>query len=314
MGTEIKDKLAPIYRTKWAKFYNDKYYNLWLNRFEIKGVTPQQELYIKKRFWTGQTLGCFSAIDLGKSFLGGLPPKAQKLLTEGNASIGFAPFAITNYSGYDYPATGLLINERGTPYIPQGKMIVGKNVVITLGLYSGASFGEMVKTLVKSIVDCEMRMRKNMLLSTGTAGLEVGLECPTRAEELAKKIMSDDAVCAVEGSETTQIHPFNGGQMYNVDKIRIEKEAREAELKCLLGLDSVATEKKERLITSEADSKKTECTLSKDMFMNPLRQWFSEIEEVLGYHLALIDPYEEVEKPLQTKEEEEKQNAESEIQ
>lgn len=314
MPTEIKDKLAPIYRAKWSKFYNDKYLNLWLNRFEIKGVTPQQELFIKKRFWLGETLACYSSIDLGKSFLGGLPPEAQKTLTEGNATIGFAPFSIVNYTQYDYPSTGILINERGAPYIPKGEQVIGRDVVITLGLFSGASFGEMVKTLLKSIVDTEMRMRKNMLLSTGTAGLEVGLECPTRAEELAKKIMSDDAVCAVEGSETTQIHPFNGGQMYNVDKIRIEKEAREAELKCLLGLDSVATEKKERLITSEADSKKTECTLSKDMFMNPLRQWFSEIEEVLGYHLALIDPYEEVEKPLQNEEEEEKQNAESEIQ
>ena len=80
---------------------------------------------------------------------------------------------------------------------------------------------------------------------------------------------------------------------YQVDKIRTEKEAREAELKCLLGLDSVATEKKERLITSEADSKKTECALSKDVFMNPLRKWFAEIKDVLGYEFTLVDPYEE---------------------
>ena len=293
METEIRDKECEFVRKAWKNFYTHKYKNLWLNRFRLEGMTPQQELFIKNRYWNGEKLGCFKAVKLNESFLGGLPPDAQKTLTTGNATAGFAPVAIVNYSQYDAPTTCNLINERGSPYIPQGLKVIGKDVVVLRGLADEYPFSSLVKRLIEAIVNEEMKMRKNGKLSVGGAGLEVGADCPTRAEELAKKMMSDEAVCAFNGSETAQIHPFNGGQLYQVDKIRTEKEAREAELKCLLGLDSVATEKKERLITSEADSKKTECALSKDVFMNPLRKWFAEIKEVLGYEFTLVDPYEE---------------------
>lgn len=296
MASTIKDKGASEWRSKWKTFYRNKYEALWLERFRIKGVTPQQELYIKRRFWNGEKLACYKAVNLSESFLGGLPPEAQKTLTEGNATAGFAPFAVSSYSQYDAPITGTIVNDKGAPYIPQGSQVVGRDVVLLNGIANEAQFSTLVKTLLDAIVNVEMQARKNGILATSSGGVEVGADCPTRAEELSRKFMSDDAVVAIEGGETAQLRGFSANVPYLVDKYRIEKEARESELKCLLGLDSVATEKKERLITKEAESKEIECCLSADVFLNPLKRWFAEIEKVLGYHFEIEDPFERKEK------------------
>ena len=104
--------------------------------------------------------------------------------------------------------------------------------------------------------------------------------------------MSDEIVSFIESDETKTLSPFNLAFQWNVDKIRIEKEAREAELRCLLGLDSVATEKKERLIKDEANSLSEMCEISKDCFLNPLKEFLDEIKEVLGFDISIEDPYE----------------------
>lgn len=289
-NTIISDKEAYVLRRKWTDFYNRKYYNLWIQRFSVKGVTKQQELYIKRMFWTGTLLGAFKALSLDKSFLGGLPPKAQEALTD-NVAIGFAPFVTSQFSQYDYPAVGLLVNVRASPYIPKGNMIVGKDVVITRTLDDGSSFGSLVSSLINNIVDLEMSMRKNRLLAVGSCGVEVGADSPTRANELAKKILSDEAICAFEGGETRQIAPFSGGAQYLVDKLRTEKESRESELKTLLGIDTLATEKKERLVKKEAESREAETEVSKAIYMKPLKAWFKEIGDVLGFKLELVDNF-----------------------
>ncbi len=284
--SEKKD--AEIIRRKWLKYYRDKYRELFLNRWTINGLSKEQRLYLLKKIWNGESGLCaFSIINARDEFMGALPPEDLAILGE-NFGLGFAPFAPSTFSIYDYPSTGLIVNERGAPYIPGGLQKVGRDVV----LLENCTIGTSARRLIDELVNLEMKARKNMALSTAGAGIEVSPECPSGAKDINDKMMSDEVAPSIKGGDTKSVQAFNMGVPYLVDKIRMEKEARENELKCLLGLDSITTEKKERLITSEAESNDAICDCSKRAFVEPMRHWFEEIEKVLGYKISIEDSLE----------------------
>lgn len=286
------DKGAKKARKGWENYYSQKYLNIWLNRFKINGLTKPQRLWLLKKLWFESGPICaFKAIDLDKSYLSALPEK-QQLELGGNVGLGLASFGESNYNMYSYASTGYIINEMGVPYVPKGLKKVGSDIVIMYPTYSGKGLYSFAEPIIKALVDCEMEMRKGAKLATSGAGIEVSPNCPQRADELARKVMSDEIVSFIESDETKTLSPFNLAFQWNVDKVRIEKEAREAELRCLLGLESVATEKKERLIKDEANSLSEMCEISKDCFLNPLKDFVSEIKEVLGFDISIEDPYE----------------------
>lgn len=289
---DFSEKKACIYeRSKWKAFYEDKYRELFLNRWQFEGLTKQQRLYILKKVWFGDSNLCaFSIINEKESFMGALPPEDLRILGE-NVGLGFAPFAPSTYSIYDYPSTGLIINERGAPYIPGGSQKVGRDVI----LLENCTIGKSAHRLIEQLVNLEMKMRKNLALSSAGAGIEVSPECPCQSKDINEKMLGDEIAPSIGGGDTKSVQPFNLGVPYLVDKIRIEKEARENELKCLLGLDSITTEKKERLITSEAESNDAICDVSKRAFFEPMKSWFEEIEKVLGFKLSIIEPLEKKE-------------------
>lgn len=276
-------------RRKWKRYYEDKYRELFINRWEIKGVSKSQRLYLLKKIWFGNSELCaFSIINKDDGFMGALPPEDLEILGE-NPGLGIAPFAPSTYSIYDYPSTGLIINERGAPYIPGSLQKVGKDVV----LLENCTIGNSAHRLIDELVNLEMKSRKNLALSSAGAGVEVSPECPSGAKDINEKMLSDEIAPSIKGGDTKSVQPFNLGVPYLVDKIRIEKEARENELKCLLGLDSITTEKKERLITSEAESNEAICDISKRTFFYPLQTWFEEIRKVLGYNISIEEPLQE---------------------
>lgn len=287
--SEKKD--AEIARRKWTKYYRDKYRSLFINRWEIKGLSKEQRLYLLKKIWHGESNLCaFSIINGKESFMGALSPEELSILGD-NFGLGFAPFAPSTYSIYDYPSTGIIVNERGAPYIPSGGQKVGRDVA----LLENCTIGTSAQRLIDELVNLEMKSRKNMALASAGAGVEVSPECPSGARDINEKMLGDEIAPAIKGGDTASARPFNMGVPYLVDKIRMEKEARENELKCLLGLDSITTEKKERLITSEAESNSAVCDVSKRAFLEPMRAWFEEIERVLGYRLEIDDPLKKIE-------------------
>lgn len=288
----FKDTNAEYYRSLWKSYYYNKYLNLWLNRFKINGLTKAQRVWLLKTMWfENQPICAFKGLDLDKSYLGMLPEKEQAELG-GNVGLCFSTFATSQYNMYACDATGYIINNLGVPYIPGGVQKVGKDVVVLYPTYPGKSLKYYALPILNTLVDLRMMARKGTLLATGGAGIEVNGDCPQRADTLAQKMLSDEAIAFIESGETKSINPFNLSFQWNADKIRMELEANEAELRCLLGIQSVATEKKERLISDEANSLSEMCELSKDCLLNPLKEFFAEIKEVLGFTVAIEDPYE----------------------
>lgn len=292
-----KDSEASAKRRLWTSYYKNKYLNIWLNRVKIEGLTKPQRLWLLKNIWNfSEPICAFKGISLDKSFLDMLPEKEQQELG-GNVGLCLAPFATSNFNMYDYDATGYIINNRGVPYVPKSLQRVGKDVAVMYPTYSGCSLSKLARPLIDSLVDCEMQLRKSAKLAVGSAGIEVGVDSPQRADILAKGILGDEIISYIDGGETKSINPFNAGFPWLSDKIRIEKEARESELRCLLGIASVATEKKERLIKDEASALDEMAELSEACFKNPLKEFFGEIKEVLGFDVRLVeeDPEEEEE-------------------
>ena len=67
-----------------------------------------------------------------------------------------------------------------------------------------------------------------------------------------------------------------------MDKLEQNLDYRENRIKTYLGINNVNIRKKERLITSEAESNDEEIKINSDVFMNELKDFFNRIYEVLN--------------------------------
>ena len=99
---ELEEQIKQVYLAK--------YYNMYQNTFEWKGVDPQQRDYILRRFWSEGTCAAFKI--------------------KGADTIGFAPWTTQTWNMYDFPEEVLLVNKRGVPFIPMTTQVVNKDVVL----------------------------------------------------------------------------------------------------------------------------------------------------------------------------------------
>ena len=120
-------------RSNFETFYNEKYFNLWLDSYEWKGITREQREYLMRKFWELGEVACFAIIKPTKVFMG----VASDSFSDGLA--GFAPYAPSTFNMYNFPTQVTLINERGVPYIPEKVQKVNIDCVLMYAQHSRAA-------------------------------------------------------------------------------------------------------------------------------------------------------------------------------
>lgn len=224
MSKEVKRNIKTIQeiRKNIKTVLNNKYYNLWMSKYETD-LDPEVYHYLFKKLWETGTIAGF----------------AIKHTDE----LAVAPYTTQTYNMYDYPEKVQLVNVRNSPLIPRGNKVVNKDVVIGWCQSNHKSIKFMVDKYIDRILDVEMVI--NTQLETHKLPFLIGIspEDKKRADDIVSKILNNEPVVFMDLNDLNLVKTLVNGNPYIIDKLVEYKQTIECELLTYLGLDNAVSQK-----------------------------------------------------------------------
>ena len=291
---DIKDDIE-FNKMTALRFYENKYFGLFLNAYKFTNLTKNQQRYLLKRMWINGTVACF-IVEGTRS-----EPSLKQALTNTSAntvSVGqdnpegllvFTPYAVNQWNIEDEPSVISLINLRGATFIPTDPKIVNKDVVIGWAHTSHTPVRALVMYYLEKIVDVENTIKTNLFVHKLPRLVIVSPEDKERVKEIMEDIERGENKIFLDVADWNAIKNVldSGAGSYIIDKLYQYKQNLENELLTFLGINNVPIEKKERLITDEAQSNDQLINDSSDCFLDSLKAFCEEIKDVLGYSIEV---------------------------
>ena len=288
-------KSADLTKTEALRFYENKYFGLFLNAYKFTNLSKNQSRYLLKSMWKRGTCACF-IVDGTRS-----EPSLKQALTNtspNTVSVGqndpqgllvFTPYAINQWNIEDEPSVVSLINVRGATFIPTEPQIVNEDCVIGWAHTSHAPVRSLVMYYLDKIADVENTINTNLFVHKLPRLVICSPEDKNRVEQIMEEIEKGENKIFLDVQDEKAIkNVLESGQGgYIIDKLYQYKQNLENELLSFLGINNVAIEKKERLITDEANSNNQLINDSSDCFLDSLKDFCEEISSVLGYTISV---------------------------
>lgn len=302
------------------RFYENKYFGLFLNRYHFTGLTKNQERFLLKSFWQNGNICAFILEGTKqepslKAMLSNSSKNTLILENENsNGLLMLVPFATAKYDIYDAPSVVNYINKRGATFIPKGLKIVNKVCVIGWAHSSHAPIRSLVMYYIERIVDVEQTIDMNLFVHKLPRLVVCSPEDKSRVEDLMDKIERGEKKLFLDAQDVQAIkNVLDSGSntSYIIDKLYQYKQNLENELSTFLGINNNPIEKAERLITAEADSNNQLINECGACFDDTIQDFLDEVSQVLEYPISL--EVKEVEAPTEenpeNEESEEEENA-----
>lgn len=260
-----------ITRKDAYNFIMNKYYNLFVNDFEIDGVGYQEKNFILKRFWSEGRIATFII-------------KGTKNSKEyPNGLLAFTDFAPCEYNIYDYPVKCTLINKKGVPFIPHTIQEIDKDVVLGYCQRNEKSIKTIVDYYARKISAVEMAIQMNTLAQQMPFLMATSPENKVKMEEFWKRIVMSDPVLFMDAQDIESIKVLLTQAPYNADKLCNLKATWENELREILGFNNLGVqEKKEHLINKEIAANDAITQNSGDAILDCMIEFQDKILDVLG--------------------------------
>ena len=207
--------------------YINKYYNLWLSKFEWDGLdeenSSQQKDYIMRKFWSQGSVAC-------------RPIENTDLLA-------FCPWAAVTYNLYDYPETISLVNTRGVSerIIPSTTQVVNKDAVIGWAQPNKKPIYMVVKPYIDRMVSVDMVINTNLQLQKMPFLIGVNETDEDKLKDVVKRILNNEVVIFASLEELQRIQTLATQTPYIIDKLQAYQQSLERELMTYLGIDNLGS-------------------------------------------------------------------------
>ena len=307
------------------RFYENKYFGLFLNAYKFTNLTKNQERYLLKKFWQNGTICAFvlAGTQEDPSLKQLLSNSSKSTMELGNDSpnglLIFVPYAVNQYNIEDEPSVVNYVNVRGATFIPKGIYKVNKDCVIGWAHKSHAPIRNLVLYYIDRIVDVENTINMNLFVHKLPRLVVCSPEDRSRVEDLMEAIERGEKKLFLDAQDVQAIKNVldaGGNTSFIIDKLYQYKQNLENELLSFLGINNLAIEKKERLITDEANSNNQLINDSSDCFLDCLKDFCEEVSNILNYPLSVeansspaSNEVEMEEDPMEEEEAEEDDNA-----
>ena len=276
----IQLKSNTITRSEFQYLYDEKYFNLWLDSYDWKGITREQREYLMRKFWELGEVACFPIIKPNKNFLG----VNSQAFSDGLS--GFAPYSAMTFNMYNFPTQVLLINERGVPYIPNTAQRVNIDCVLMYAQHDREPVRSIIQTKIDRIVDVEMVINTNLVAHKMPVVYEVTPDSEKHAKDLQDNILSNIPSFFVNTGELDCLKAANCNAPYIIDKLQSYKQSLENELQAMMGIKGVSIEKQERLVTTEAEASNDITARHLHAVASCLKESCEQVKEVLGFDIS----------------------------
>lgn len=291
---EIVNDEAKGYNAR--RFYENKYFGLFLNAYKFDNLTKNQQRYLLKKLWQNGTICAFvlEGTKSEASLKDLLSNKTKSTLEMGeenpNGLLVLVPYAINQYNIEDEPSVVNYVNVRGAGFIPTGLMKVNKDCVIGWAHTSHSPVRSLVMYYIDRIVDVEKTINMNLFVHKLPRLVVCSPEDRSRVEDLMEAIERGETKIFLDVADWTAIKNVlesGSNTSYIIDKLYQYKQNLENELLSFLGINNIAIEKKERLITDEANSNNQLINDSSDCFLDCLKDFCEEVTNILNYPLSV---------------------------
>ena len=265
-------------RRMYKSFYEIKYYNVFMNKFEIEGFDYQQNEYFFRKLWADNSIASFiiAGTKGSKDYPKGLP--------------ALCPYAPAMYNIYDYATKCTLVNVRGVKFIPSTLQEIDKDVVIAWSNKAHKSVREILDPLFERIAHIECVIQINLNAHKTPYFIPVAPEDRKKMEELWNLIQDDSEKLFIETENFDKIKILLSGATYIIDKLYALRDQVECEIREILGFSGLPVmEKKEHLISDEVESNDEFVNVSHDSIKDCIQDFVNRFNEVFDYDLKLID-------------------------
>ena len=268
--------LALLSRTRIRSILWNKYYSLFMNSYDVKGVDYQAKDYLLKRLWSEGSIACFKleGSDGGLKFPNGVPV--------------FVPFVPGYWNIYDWPTKVSLVNTRGVRFIPKGLQEVDKDVVIGYVQRNKKSVQFIVESYIERMTDILMVIKTNLKVHK-MPWLVIGTpEDQEKMKALFKSLEQDEPELFIDSESADKFKALVSGAPFIIDKLYQYYQNVENELREFLGFGNVGVgEKKEHLINAEVDANNAIIEANKECLLDSMKEFFERVKDVLGIEITI---------------------------
>lgn len=276
-------------RNSLYNFYSNKFLNMFINKYEWGGLTPEERDFIMKSYYNK---GCISAIN-------------NK--TIGLIYVNFAPYM---FNIYNYPVSAMPIKTQtmnGTlgNLIPDKNLKVDEEIVISYIQNTRQSIFNIIDPLINKLVDVEMTINTNVKTAKMPFFVGVSPEDSERMQALIDAIMSDEIAVYGDFKDLQSLKSVVTNTPYIIDKLYAYKCSLENEILTFLGVNNMGVlEKKEHMITDEMHQNDETIKTHDDIFLINMQDFCNKCNEIFGSNISVKNRYENMEESIEENEEE----------
>ena len=294
---KYRDLKEPVEAEKLTarRFYESKYFGLFLNAYKFTNLSKNQSRYLLKKMWKNGTV-CAFILDGSRQ-----EPTMKEALTntsKNTVSVGFdedkgllifCPYAVMQWNIEDEPSVISYVNTRGATFIPKEPKIVNKDCVIGWAHTSHMPVMSLVRYYIDRIVDVENTINTNLFVHKLPRLIICSPQDRARVRDIVEAIERGENKIFLDVDDWQAVKNVleSGQSSYIIDKLYLYKQNLENELLSFLGINNIQIEKKERLITDEAESNNQLINDSSDCFLDSLKAFCEEISKVLDYEITV---------------------------
>lgn len=258
---------AEIMQRRIRTMYFNKYYNMFMNMFEWKGLTTEEQNYVMKKLWSTGTVAAFKIKNLDV--------------------LGFAPYAELGWNMYDFPEEVTLINEHGVPFIPNTPQVVNKDVVLGWAQFNQKPVKEIVEYYIDRMTQVDMVINTNVELHKMPYLIGVDPADKEKLEDVVDRILSNELVVFTDLESAQLVKALATQPQYIIDKLHAYGIQLENELLTYLGFDNSGnSEKATTMLLDEINANNVVINASSDQFKTCVNNFCDRIKEVFGIEIS----------------------------
>ena len=254
--------------------YNNKYYNLWMSKFEWNGLDEdlkeQEENYIMRKLWYDGTV-------------------AIRNIKNTNM-IAIAPWELQNYNYLGFPETINLINERGASktIIPSKTLIVNKDVALLFCTPSQKPIKAVVDYYVDRITQAVVLINNNLCLQNMPFVINCTEEDQKRLSDIVDRILNNELVITTASSDISKLQALITQVPFLIDKLQAYIVSMENELLTILGVDNSGVQaKKAQMLVDEVNANNDVINDYGNSIIDELTKWLDRANKVLNRNITI---------------------------
>lgn len=275
-------------RKKIRFYYNEKFFNKWMSKYEFPELNYQQKHYIMKKWWAEGSIACSKITsadgDLKELIMAGAIDMKENIII-------FTPWAFADrYNIYDFPTHIRLVNTRAVKFITTDILELDVEAVILYAQKNHKSIFSSIEAKIDELVDIEMKKRVARKAQSQPWMFAFAPEDFEQAKVLQEQLENDEPYLFVPFQEVDKVKGITSGAPYIVDKMEQDRQKIENDILTMLGVNNVGIgEKKEHLIVDEVNANNEDIEQQSISFRNEIEDGFDRVAKVLGFKVNVID-------------------------